>query len=84
MELAGEIADGLHTACAYSPEALAYAVDHFQTGAERAGRSPTALTSATLCSARSHRMPTSRAAPEESSPRSTFHPCPRPSSRGTG
>src|SRR3954453_17345051 len=26
MELAGEIADGLHTACAYSPEALRYAV----------------------------------------------------------
>ena len=39
MELAGEIADGLHTACAYSPEALGYAVDHFHAGAERAGRS---------------------------------------------
>ncbi len=38
MELAGEIADGLHTACAYSPEALSYAVEHFQAGAERAGR----------------------------------------------
>ena len=29
MELAGEIADGLHTACAYSPEALGYAVNIF-------------------------------------------------------
>jgi 5,10-methylenetetrahydromethanopterin reductase len=39
MELAGEIADGLHTACAYSPEALEYAVGRFEAGAERAGRS---------------------------------------------
>jgi len=38
MELAGEIADGLHTACAYSREALRYAVGHFQVGAARAGR----------------------------------------------
>src|SRR5919107_754490 len=38
MELAGEVADGLHTACAYSPEALRYAVEHFRVGAERAGR----------------------------------------------
>src|SRR3954452_20719071 len=38
MELAGEIADGLHTACAYSPEALRYAVEHFTEGAHRAGR----------------------------------------------
>ena len=39
MELAGEIADGLHTACAYSPEALDYAVEHFRAGVELAGRS---------------------------------------------
>src|SRR3954453_4026054 len=39
MQLAGEIADGLHTACAYSPEALDYAVEHFRIGVERAGRS---------------------------------------------
>jgi 5,10-methylenetetrahydromethanopterin reductase len=38
MELAGEIADGLHTACAYSPKALRYAVDHFRIGAARAER----------------------------------------------
>src|SRR5262249_35465666 len=38
MELAGEIADGLHTACAYSPTALRYAAEHFRSGAERAGR----------------------------------------------
>ena len=38
MELAGEIADGLHTACAYSAEALRYAVHHFKIGADRAGR----------------------------------------------
>ncbi len=43
MELAGEIADGLHTACAYSPEALGYAVAHFRAGAERARRSPDGL-----------------------------------------
>src|SRR4051794_14692438 len=39
MEVAGKIADGLHTACAYSPEALGYAVEHFRIGAEAAGRS---------------------------------------------
>jgi 5,10-methylenetetrahydromethanopterin reductase len=39
MELAGEIADGLHTACAYSPESLEYVVDCFATGVERGGRS---------------------------------------------
>ena len=38
MELAGEIADGLHSACAYSPEALAYAADAVGRGAQRAGR----------------------------------------------
>ena len=38
MQLAGEIADGIHTACAYSAEALRYAVHHFRVGAERAGR----------------------------------------------
>jgi len=38
MELAGEIADGLQTACAYSAEALRYAVEHFLAGAARAGR----------------------------------------------
>lgn len=43
MELAGEIADGLHTACAYSPEALGYAVEHFQAGVERAGRNQDGL-----------------------------------------
>jgi len=39
MELAGEIADGLCIACAYSTEALTYAVDCLERGAERAGRS---------------------------------------------
>jgi 5,10-methylenetetrahydromethanopterin reductase len=43
MELAGEIADGLHTACAYSDDALRYAVHHFEAGAERAGRAADAL-----------------------------------------
>src|ERR1700733_11272349 len=43
MELAGEIADGLHTACAYSPRALGYAVEHFRAGVERAGRGPDGL-----------------------------------------
>ena len=40
MELAGEIADGLHAACAYSPEALSYAVKHFRAGLERAAPKP--------------------------------------------
>lgn len=43
MELAGEIADGLHTACAYSAEALDYAVARFRAGAERAGRDQSGL-----------------------------------------
>jgi len=43
MDLAGEIADGLHTACAYSPEALGYAVAHFHAGVARAGRNPDGL-----------------------------------------
>src|SRR5690349_24699786 len=43
MELAGEIADGLHTACAYSADALGYAVEHFHAGVEHAGRSPDGL-----------------------------------------
>jgi 5,10-methylenetetrahydromethanopterin reductase len=43
MELAGEIADGLHAACAYSPEALRYATEHFRIGAERGGRSTEGL-----------------------------------------
>ena len=40
FELAGEISDGLHTACAYSPEALRYAVEHAHAGARNAGRDP--------------------------------------------
>jgi 5,10-methylenetetrahydromethanopterin reductase len=43
MELAGEIADGLHTACAYSPTALAYASEHFRIGVDRVGRSTDGL-----------------------------------------
>jgi 5,10-methylenetetrahydromethanopterin reductase len=43
MELAGEIADGLHTACAYSPEALDYEVGHFRHGVERAQRNSDGL-----------------------------------------
>jgi 5,10-methylenetetrahydromethanopterin reductase len=38
FELAGEIADGLHTACAYSREALDFTVAAFRRGAEKAGR----------------------------------------------
>jgi 5,10-methylenetetrahydromethanopterin reductase len=38
MQLAGEISDGLITACAYSPAALAYAADRFAEGAASAGR----------------------------------------------
>ena len=43
MELAGEVADGLQTACAYSTDALRYAADHFRAGAERAGRDSAGL-----------------------------------------
>jgi 5,10-methylenetetrahydromethanopterin reductase len=43
MRIAGEIADGLHTAAAYSAEALGYAVEQFRTGARRAERDPGAL-----------------------------------------
>jgi 5,10-methylenetetrahydromethanopterin reductase len=38
FELAGEIADGLHTAAAYSREALDFTASAFRRGAERAGR----------------------------------------------
>jgi 5,10-methylenetetrahydromethanopterin reductase len=38
FELAGEIADGLHTALAYSREALDFTADAFRRGAERAER----------------------------------------------
>lgn len=43
FELAGEIAEGLHTAAAYSREALDFTVDAFRRGAERAGRDWTTL-----------------------------------------
>lgn len=43
MELAGEIADGLLTACAYSPEALRYVVECFSGGVLRANRTPIGL-----------------------------------------
>jgi 5,10-methylenetetrahydromethanopterin reductase len=38
FELAGEIADGLHTAAAYSREALDFTANAFRRGAARAGR----------------------------------------------
>ena len=38
FETAGEIADGLHQAIAYSREAYDYATEHIRIGAERAGR----------------------------------------------
>jgi 5,10-methylenetetrahydromethanopterin reductase len=38
FRLAGEIADGVHVACAHSSEALAYAARNVRAGAERAGR----------------------------------------------
>jgi alkanesulfonate monooxygenase SsuD/methylene tetrahydromethanopterin reductase-like flavin-dependent oxidoreductase (luciferase family) len=43
FELAGEIADGLHTALAYSSEALDFTAAAFRRGAERAGRDWTTL-----------------------------------------
>jgi 5,10-methylenetetrahydromethanopterin reductase len=38
FRLAGEIADGVHVACAHSPDALAYAAEHVREGADRIGR----------------------------------------------
>jgi 5,10-methylenetetrahydromethanopterin reductase len=38
FRLAGEIADGVHVACAHSSEALAYAAKHVLEGAGRVGR----------------------------------------------
>ena len=38
FRLAGEIADGVHVACAHSPEALAYAAENVRAGAGRVGR----------------------------------------------
>jgi 5,10-methylenetetrahydromethanopterin reductase len=43
FELAGEIADGLHTALSYSREALEFTAAAFRRGAERAGRDWTQL-----------------------------------------
>jgi 5,10-methylenetetrahydromethanopterin reductase len=39
FRVAGEIADGLHVACAHSREALAFAANNVRQGAARAGRS---------------------------------------------
>jgi 5,10-methylenetetrahydromethanopterin reductase len=43
MQLAGEIADGMLTACAYSTEAIEYALEQVRLGAARAGRDGAAL-----------------------------------------
>jgi 5,10-methylenetetrahydromethanopterin reductase len=43
FEAAGEIADGMHQALAYSREAYDYSSEHLRRGAERAGRDWTAL-----------------------------------------
>jgi 5,10-methylenetetrahydromethanopterin reductase len=43
FELAGEIADGLHTALAYSREALEFTSEAFRRGADKAGRDWTTL-----------------------------------------
>src|SRR3954469_22449954 len=43
MELAGEMSDGLHTACAFADEELSGAFAHFRPGAERAGRDASEL-----------------------------------------
>lgn len=43
FQLAGEISDGLLTACAYSPEALRFAADNLLAGAATSGRDPSLL-----------------------------------------
>ena len=50
FELAGEIADGLHVACAYSPEALGYAAEHFRAGRNVPGETGRAWIWARTCS----------------------------------
>jgi 5,10-methylenetetrahydromethanopterin reductase len=84
MELAGEIADGLHTACAYSPQALGYAVDAFRVSAERGGRSAAGLDLGDSLLGRSHTTARRPAAPDASSPPSTSPRCRPPCSDATG
>ena len=80
---AGEIADGLHTAAAYSDEALAYVVSRFEAGAERPAGAEQASTWVTRCSARSPPTGRSRSAPRGSSPPSTSRRCRRRCSSAT-
>ena len=84
IELAGELADGIHTACAYSPDALRFVVHAFDAGAAVPAAMPSYSTSATRCSGRSPPTQTSPGARAESSPRSTSPRChPRCSSDTT-
>src|SRR2546421_3152989 len=73
MQLAGEIADGLLTACAYSPEALGYAVEHFRVGTERAGARPGRSRSRRL-PARRDRSRRRRCTSRRTSARGVLHP----------
>jgi len=83
MQLADEIADGLHTACAYSAEALRYAVHHFTIGAARAARDADRLDLGDSLLGGSRPTQTSRAAPPASWPLSISPPCRPPCSAGT-
>jgi alkanesulfonate monooxygenase SsuD/methylene tetrahydromethanopterin reductase-like flavin-dependent oxidoreductase (luciferase family) len=75
MELAGEVADGLHAACAYSTEALRYAVDRFRAGAERAGHQSRGSILATRCWEPSRPTGASLGGRVASWPPSTSRPC---------
>ena len=83
MELAGEIADGLHTACAYSPEALAYVVSRVEAGASEPGGAELGSTWVIRCLGRSRPTGRSRSAPRGSSPRSISPRCRRHYSNAT-
>src|SRR3989442_15310774 len=49
FQLAGEIADGTHTALNYSREAFEYVVENVKVGAERAGRDWRPLATGAWC-----------------------------------
>ena len=84
MQLAGEIADGLHRRAHTRRRHSVTRWSTFGRGLSAPTETSMAWISAILCSARSRLTATSRAAPVESSPRSTSRRCRRRSSSDTG
>jgi alkanesulfonate monooxygenase SsuD/methylene tetrahydromethanopterin reductase-like flavin-dependent oxidoreductase (luciferase family) len=83
FELAGEIADGLHTALAYSREALDFTAAAFRRGAERSGRDWTQLDLADNILGAIAEDADAHASPPGSSPPSTSRRCRRSCCSGT-